>query len=123
MLRVIVADDHAVVREGLKRIIAENVDMSLAGEASGGLETLAVVRETPCDVLVLDLSMPDKNGMDVLKEIHAELPKLPILILSVHSEDQYALSVLRAGALAYLSKETATDKLIEAIRNVSRGDK
>jgi two-component system, NarL family, invasion response regulator UvrY len=123
MLRVVVADDHAVVREGLKRIIAENVDMSVAGEASGGFETIDVVRKTPCDVLVLDLSMPDKSGMDVLKELHSESPNLAILILSVHSEDQYALRVLRAGASGYLSKETAPAKLIEAIRKVSQGDK
>jgi len=123
MVRVVVVDDHAVVREGLKRIIAENPNMTVSGEASGGNEALDVVRTTPCDVLVLDITMPDKNGMDVLKQIRSESPRLPVLILSMHSEDQYAVRMLRAGAAGYLSKETAPVKLVEAIRKVVRGGK
>jgi two-component system, NarL family, invasion response regulator UvrY len=123
MLRVVMADDHAVVREGLKHIISESRDMTVAGEANGGAEAIEVVRRTPCDVLVLDLSMPDTSGMEVLRQIHSELPKLPVLILSMHAEDQYAVRVLRAGASGYLSKESAPDKLIEAIRKVTRGAK
>jgi DNA-binding NarL/FixJ family response regulator len=123
MVRVVVADDHAVVREGLKRIISENPNMSIAGEASGGNECLDVVRNTPCDVLVLDITMPDKSGLDVLKEIRAEVPRLPVLILSMHAEDQYAVRLLRAGAAGYISKEAAPAKLVEAIRKVVRGGK
>jgi two-component system, NarL family, invasion response regulator UvrY len=123
MVRVVVVDDHAVVREGLKRIIAENPNMSVAGEARGGNEAIEVVRKTPCDVLVLDLTMPDKNGMDVLKQIRSESPRLPVLILSMHSEDQYAVRLLRAGAAGYLSKETAPAKLVDAISKVVRGGK
>ena len=123
MVKVVVVDDHAVVREGLKRIIAETPSMTVSGEASGGKEALEVVRKTPCDVLVLDITMPDKNGLDVLKQIHSEIPRLPVLILSMHSEDQYAIRMLRAGAAGYLSKETAPVKLVEAIRKVVRGGK
>jgi DNA-binding NarL/FixJ family response regulator len=123
MVRVVVVDDHAVVREGLKRIISENPNMTVAGEASGGNEALELVRQTACDVLVLDITMPDKNGMDVLKQIRTESPRLPVLILSMHSEDQYAVRLLRAGAAGYLSKETAPVKLVEAIRKVVRGGK
>jgi DNA-binding NarL/FixJ family response regulator len=123
MVRVVVVDDHAVVREGLKRIIAESPNMTVSGEASSGNEALDVVRATPCDVLVLDITMPDKNGMDVLKQIRSESPRLPVLILSMHSEDQYAVRMLRAGAAGYLSKETAPVKLVEAIRKVVRGGK
>jgi len=123
MVRVVVVDDHAVVREGLKRIIAESPNMTVSGEASGGNEALDVVRSTPCDVLVLDITMPDKNGMDVLKQIRTESPKLPVLILSMHSEDQYAVRMLRAGAAGYLSKESAPVKLVEAIRKIVRGGK
>src|SRR5215510_4389656 len=123
MLRVVVVDDHAVVREGLKRIISESQNMTVCGEASGGNEAIEVVSKTPCDAVVLDITMPDKNGMDVLKQIHEMLPRLPVLVLSVHPEDQYAIRVLRAGAAGYLTKETAPAKLIEAIRKVVRGGK
>ena len=123
MLRVVVVDDHAVVREGLKRIISESPNMSVAGEASGGNEAIEVVNKTPCDAVVLDITMPDRSGMDVLKQIHNENPRLPVIVLSIHSEDQYAIRSLRAGAAGYLTKETAPAKLIEAIRKVVRGGK
>jgi two-component system invasion response regulator UvrY len=123
MLRVVVVDDHAVVREGLKRIISESPNMSVAGEASGGNEAIEVVNKTPCDAVVLDITMPDRSGMDVLKQIHNENPRLPVIVLSIHSEDQYAIRSLRAGAAGYLTKETAPSKLIEAIRKVVRGGK
>src|SRR5262249_16097813 len=98
MLRVLVVDDHAVVREGLKRIISESPNMTVSAEASGGNEDLDLVSKTPCDAVVLDLTMPDRSGMDVLKQIHSESPRLPVLVLSVHPEDQYAIRALRAGA-------------------------
>src|SRR5919106_6592141 len=104
MIKVVVVDDHAVVREGLKRIIAENPGMAVTGEASDGHEALKVVKSGPCDVVVLDISMPNKNGLDVLKQLRVDSPRLPVLVLSMHSEDQYAIRVLRAGASGYLMK-------------------
>jgi DNA-binding NarL/FixJ family response regulator len=123
MIKVVVIDDHAVVREGLKRIIAENPGMAVTGEAGDGHEALKIVKDTPCDVVVLDISMPNKNGLDVLKQLHLETPRLPVLVLSMHSEDQYAIRVLRAGAAGYLTKESAPARLIQAIRKVFRGGK
>ena len=123
MIKVCVVDDHAVVREGLKRIISENSEMAVTAEASDGHEALEVIRKTPPDVLVLDITMPNWNGLEVLKAVHSELPRLPVLVLSMHSEDQYAIRVLRAGASGYLTKESAPAKLIQAIRKVMRGGK
>jgi two-component system, NarL family, invasion response regulator UvrY len=123
MIKVVVVDDHAVVREGLKRIIAESPGMAVTGEASDGHEALNVVRRDHCDVVVLDISMPNKNGLDVLKQLHIDSPRLPVLVLSMHSEDQYAIRVLRAGAAGYLTKESAPAKLVQAIRKVVRGGK
>jgi two-component system, NarL family, invasion response regulator UvrY len=123
MIRVCVVDDHAVVREGLKRIISENAGMTVTAEAGDGNEALRVLQSKPCDVVVLDITMPNKNGLDVLKELHAGSPRLPVLVLSVHAEEQYALRVLRAGAAGYLTKESAPSKLVQAIRKVVRGGK
>jgi DNA-binding NarL/FixJ family response regulator len=123
VINVLVVDDHAVVREGLKRIISENSGMTVSAEASDGNEALRLVGKTPCDVVVLDLALPEKNGLDVLKQLHAEAPRLPVLVLSMHSEDQYAVRVLRAGAAGYLTKESAPVKLVNAIRKVVRGGK
>src|SRR5207253_6514258 len=123
MIKVVVVDDHAVVREGLKRIIAENVGMTVSGEAADGHEAMLVIKSEPCDVVLLDITMPNKNGLDVLKELHAESPRLPVLVLSMHAEDQYAIRVLRAGAAGYLTKESAPAKLVQAIRKVVRGGK
>ena len=123
MIKVVVVDDHAVVREGLKRIISENPGMAVTGEAGDGNEALRVIQSEPCDVVLLDITMPDKSGLDVLKQLHAESPRLPVLVLSMHSEDQYAVRVLRAGAAGYLTKESAPAKLVQAIRKVVRGGK
>ena len=123
MINVVVIDDHAVVREGLKRIISENPGMAVTGEAGDGYEAMNAVKGNPCDVVLLDITMPNKNGLDVLKQIRAESPRLPILVLSMHAEDQYAIRVLRAGAAGYLTKESAPAKLIQAIRKVVRGGK
>ena len=123
MIKVLVVDDHAVVREGLKRIIAENMGMTVTGEAADGFEALRLVKSEPCDVVLLDITMPNKNGLDVLKELHAESPRLPVLVLSMHGEDQYAIRVLRAGAAGYLTKDSAPAKLVQAIRKVVRGGK
>jgi len=123
MIKVCVIDDHAVVREGLKRIISENPGMAVTAEAGDGFDAMKVLQKEPCDVVLLDITMPNKSGLDVLKEIHAESPRLPVLVLSVHSEDQYAVRVLRAGAAGYLTKESAPAKLVQAIRKVVRGGK
>jgi DNA-binding NarL/FixJ family response regulator len=123
MINVVVVDDHAVVREGLKRIIAENPGMTVSGEAADGYEALEVLKKHPCDVVLLDITMPNKSGLDVLKELHADSPRLPVLVLSMHPEDQYAVRVLRAGAAGYVTKESAPAKLVQAIRKVVRGGK
>src|SRR5262247_1194552 len=123
MIKICVVDDHAVVREGLKRIIAENPGMAVTAEAGDGHEALKVIQTEPCDVVLLDLTMPNRSGLDVLKQLHSESPRLPVLVLSMHSEDQYAVRVLRAGAAGYLTKESAPVKLIQAIRKVVRGGK
>ena len=123
MLKVLIADDHPVVREGLKQIVTETQDMVVAGEANNGQEVLNKIREGDYDVIVLDITMPGRNGMDVLKQLRSERPRLPVLILSIHSEEQYALRALRAGASGYLTKESAPDELVVAIRKVSWGGK
>jgi two-component system invasion response regulator UvrY len=123
MIKVCVVDDHTVIREGLKRIISENPGMAVTAEAGDGVEALNIIRSQPCDVVLLDLTMPNKSGLDVLKELHAEAPRLPVLVLSMHSEDQYAVRVLRAGAAGYITKESEPDKIVQAIRKVVRGGK
>src|SRR5919198_3944410 len=123
MIKVCVVDDHAVVREGLKQIIAKNPEMAVTAEAGDGPEALKVIQTEPCDVVLLDITMPNKSGLDVLKQLHSESPRLPVLVLSMHSEDQYAVRVLRAGAAGYLTKESAPSKLVQAIRKVVRGGK
>ena len=97
--------------------------MAVTAEAGDGQEAVRVIQKDPCDVVLLDLSLPNKNGMDVLKQIHTESPRLPVLVLSMHSEDQYAVRVLRAGAAGYLTKESAPARLVQAIRKVVRGGK
>jgi DNA-binding NarL/FixJ family response regulator len=123
MIKVCVVDDHAVVREGLKRIISENPGMAVTAEAGDGQEALKIIQSQPCDVVLLDVTMPNKSGLDVLKQLHLDRPKLPVLVLSMHAEDQYAVRVLRAGAAGYLTKESAPAKLVQAIRKVVRGGK
>lgn len=121
MTSVLIADDHAVVRKGLVQIISETMDLRATAEASSGAEVLSLARSQPFDVIVLDLNMPGQPGLDTLKQLKAEHPHLPVLILSVHAEDQYAVRVLRAGAAGYLSKETAPEQLVQAIRRVAEG--
>ncbi len=123
MIRILVADDHAIVREGLKQILVGVEDMHVGGEACTGKEALTKIRESNWDVVLLDISMPDKNGIDTLKQIRQERPGLPVLILSMFPEDQYAVSLLRAGAAGYLTKESAPSQLVNAIRKVAQGKK
>jgi two-component system invasion response regulator UvrY len=123
MIRIVVADDHAIVRQGLRQILLAESDFSVVGEAANHVEVMQLLRRTPCDILVLDIAMPGKNGIDTLKQAKVEMPKLPVLILSMYSEDQYALRALKAGASGYLTKMAAADQLVEAIRQVTRGRK
>lgn len=122
MIRVLIADDHAIVRQGLRQILSDTTDIEVGGEAANGFEALHKVRhEGPWDVVLLDVAMPGKNGVDTLKQIKAEHPRLPVLVLSMYPEDQYATRLLRAGAAAYLTKESAPEQLIAAIRSVAAG--
>ena len=121
MIRALIADDHAVVRQGLKQILGDTPEMVVAGEATTGQEVLDKIRAETWDVVVLDISMPDRSGLDVLKQLRSERPKLPVLVLSMHSEDQYAVRVLKAGASGYLTKDSAPDELVKAIRKVVSG--
>ena len=123
MIKVIVVDDHPVVRRGLKQIIEDEPDMEVAGEAQNAGECFALVRKTDCTLVLLDITLPDRSGFDVLKQLKYEHPKLPILILSAHSEDQYGLRLIKAGASGYLMKEGAPDELVKAIRKVNAGGK
>ena len=120
-MRILIADDHAVVRRGLKEILAEEFHKAWFGEAESGAETIQQVRQNDWDVLILDISMPDRSGLEVLKDVKAVRPNLPVLVLSVHPEDQYAVRTLKAGAAGYLTKETAPDKLVEAVNKAVSG--
>lgn len=122
-LKVLVADDHAVVRQGLRQILSETDDMEIAGEASDGDEVIEALRREPWDLLLLDVSMPEKNGIDTLKVVRREHPRLPVLVLSMYPEEQYAIRALKAGAAGYLTKQSAPDQLVNAIRQVAAGRK
>jgi two-component system, NarL family, invasion response regulator UvrY len=123
MIKVIIVDDHPVVRRGLRQIIEEEPDMEIAGEAKTAGEFFSLLRKVSCTLVLLDISLPDKSGFDVLKQLQYELPRLPVLILSVHSEDQYAVRCIKAGASGYLMKEGAPEELVKAIRKVNAGGK
>ena len=121
MIRVVIADDHTIVREGLKQLLCAAGDLEVVGEARDGHETLKIVRENDFDVLLLDLSMPGKGGMEIIKQVKSEKPKLRILVLSMHAEHQYAVRAIKAGASGYLTKDTASTQLASAIRKVAGG--
>ncbi|NML63189.1 response regulator transcription factor [Massilia sp. RP-1-19] len=122
-IRVFIADDHAIVREGLKQILADSPDIIVAGESENGLDAIKLFRKSKCHVMLLDISMPDKSGIDVLKQVKKENPEMAVLMLSMHREDQYAIRSLKAGAAGYLTKQSAPKELVTAIRQVATGQK
>src|SRR5215471_4930321 len=122
-MRVLVVDDHAVVREGLKRVLARMEGSVYVGEASNASEALKLVRESNWDCALVDIAMPGKTGLELLKELLREQPDLPVLILSMYPEEQYAVRTLRAGASGYLTKESAAEQLLTAINTILRGEK
>ncbi len=121
MIRILIADDHTILREGLKRILDGVEDICVVAEAVDGHDTLNKVRTEKFDVLLLDLSMPGRSGVDLIHQIKAEFPKLPILILTMHEEEQYAVRAIRAGASGYLTKESAGTQLVSALRRIASG--
>jgi DNA-binding NarL/FixJ family response regulator len=121
MIRVLIADDHKIVRDGLKGILAATADIEVAAEAAGGDEALALVRANDYDVALIDMSMPGLSGIDLVKRLRAEKPKLRLLVLSMHGEHQYAARALKAGAAGYLTKDSASEQLLGAIRKVAAG--
>ena len=121
MIHVLIADDHAIVRQGLRQILSETDDLVVAGEADDGVEALQLARQQEWDVFLLDVSMPNRNGIDTLKQLKKEYPRLPVLILSMHPEEQYAVRALKAGASGYLTKQSAPEQLVTAIRQVAAG--
>jgi len=123
MIKIFIVDDHAVVREGLKQILSQSPDMAVVGEASNGQEAIDKISRNNFSLIILDIAMPGKSGLEVLREIKSQRPELPVLILSTYPEEQYAVRVLKAGASGYLSKESAPDELVKAIRQVSQGKK
>jgi DNA-binding NarL/FixJ family response regulator len=123
LIRVLIVDDHAIVRQGLKSILSDTDDLVVAAEADCSGRALQQIREGEFDVVLMDVNMPDRNGIDTLKLIRKEAPRLPVLMLSMHAEDQYAIRALRAGAAGYLSKQSAPELLVSAIRQVASGKK
>lgn len=123
MIRVLIADDHAIVRKGLRLIAKEQASEIEVDEAENGQEVMEKIHQSRYDVLVLDISMPGRNGLDILREVRHALPSLPVLILSMHPEEQYAIRMLKSGASGYLTKDCAPDQLVPAIQKIARGGK
>lgn len=122
-IRVFIADDHAIVREGLKQILAEQRDIVVAGEAENGIDAIKLFPKSRCHILLLDISLPDRNGIEVLKQVRKDKPEAAVLMLSMHREDLYAIRSLKAGAAGYLTKQSAPRELVVAIRQVATGQK
>ena len=121
MIRIVIADDHTLMREGLKRIFEGNDEITVVGEAVDGFSVINLVKKGGFDMLLLDLSMPGRSGIDLIRQIRTEAPKLPILVLTMYEEEQYAVRSIRAGAQGYLTKESAGDQLVNAIKKVASG--
>ena len=123
VIEILIVDDHSIVREGLKRILADIPDVKVAAEAGNGADAMAILRNNPIDLVLLDLSLPGRTGLEVLQFMKSEFRKLPVLILSAHEEDQYAVRALRDGADGFLNKQSAPERLVSAIRKVAAGGK
>jgi two-component system invasion response regulator UvrY len=123
MIKVLIADDHGIIRKGIKQILSRTSDIEVTAEASTGQEALEKIWTNHFDLVILDISLPGRNGLEILKQIKSHRPKLPVLILSMYPEEQYAVRVLRAGASGYLTKESDKNELVEAIRRIAQGKK
>jgi DNA-binding NarL/FixJ family response regulator len=123
LIKVLLADDHSIVRAGLRRIVEESGDMEVIAEAADGRETIRLVRETAPDVAVIDISMPDLDGLEVVSQLHGICPDLPILILTMHQEGQYVVRAIQAGAMGYMTKQSAPEQLLKAIRKIHEGSR
>jgi two-component system invasion response regulator UvrY len=123
MIRILIGDDHAIVRRGLRQIVAETDDIVVNGEAETGFQALKTARQEDFDVMLLDISLPDRNGIEVLKQVKKEQPRLAVLMLSMHAEREFAVRSLKAGASGYLTKQSAPAQLVTAIRHVAAGKK
>lgn len=121
MIRILIADDHVIVRSGLRQLLSGQGDFVVAGEAAHGLDVLRLIHEQPFDVALLDMSMPGRSGIGLIRQVKAEVPRLAVLVLSMHKEEQYAVRALKAGASGYLTKESAPDQLVAAICKVASG--
>ena len=123
MIEVLIVDDHDIVREGVKQIVAETSDIKVGGEARSGGEAIAEVRRKKWDVVILDLNLPDRSGMDVLAQLRSLAPHIPVLVFTMHQQSSYATRALKAGAAGYVSKDSARAHLVAAIRKVARGER
>jgi DNA-binding NarL/FixJ family response regulator len=123
VIRVLITDDHVIVRDGLRQIVRETDDITVVAEAGTAADTLDAVRRTAVDVVVLDLNLPDRHGLDLLLQLRSLYPRIPVLILSVNRDASYAVRLLKAGAAGYIGKHGARDQLVEGIRRVARGEK
>ena len=123
MIKILIADDHAIVRQGLRQIVSADKQMKIVGEVQNGAELLQLLGKESIDVVILDISMPGRNGVEILKDLKRDFPMLPVIVLSMYSEDQYAVRALKAGAAGYMTKETAPEELVEAIRKAFQGGK
>ncbi len=121
MIRILIADDHVLIREGFKKLISREADMQVAGEAGNSAEVHEFLRKGECDIIVLDISMPGKSGLDLLKELENNFPRIKVLILSMHPEERFAVRSIKSSASGYLSKTSASDELITAIRRIAGG--
>ena len=123
MIKILVVDDHALIRKGIKQLLEDNHDVQVAGEAESGIQAINMMRKNHFDLGLLDIALPDKHGMDVLKQLKSEQPDIKIIVLSMYPEDQYGARTLKAGAMGYINKQSAPEKLVGAIRHVISGKK
>ena len=123
MIKILVVDDHALIRKGIKQLLEDNHDVQVAGEAESGIQAINMMRKNHFDLVLLDISLPDKHGMDVLKQLKSEQVGIKIIVLSMYPEEQYGVRTLKAGAMGYINKQSAPEKLVGAIRHVISGKK